>query len=1208
MALRHEFRRSGGATLELPLTDAQGRTHGLVDDFELRKEAPGGPVAITGTIGADLLAAYPTYFEQGVLWKVWDADDVDGSHPTGRCIGAGQIDTPPKSAGGVAQITAQGHGQEPDNVFGARTWQSRDERRMTAGDSEPHDYDQDEQIKAEVDGARIKLGWEKKTVFLRATGETTLDGDVSAGATSITVAVNAGGLADGEKIHIGDEVRTVHSSYTPGSTSIPLTSALDEDHDDGEQVYWRANNAPEEWASSLVGWWPDADIARVAFDLELTRLAPAEIEVFRATGPAGARTVVDTIDCSSGALTRAINVPSIAGTPTLIGLRLVRSQQSDENGADHAFWAIVRNLRVNDLAGNADAYTAAEVVTDIATAEGGDTTGIMSSPGVNMMPLDPTDLSDGAILDAAALVAGRYWSRRRKSDGTGVEWVFEPFAATTWNVTQTHAPFEPIGLPRYNAVDVPYKESDGVYRVAREFADPDPFPGEVIVRRIDLREPPPEDIARAFALNAADLLAEERYAVLATFSEVEDPANPGVAVPASRVQEGHGLRFTNYDDLVVPAVRLVVTDELVTLDTTPLNEGDTGHPVLDRIIAARDLALARGASQAKATLTGFKLQEPATPQGVQMGIREDEKRKGRRDFDAVLDFKHVTEDVAGNGTAIRRYIGEFEFYRYNGSAWVPVRDASGKRLVKRETVTRKRGSDNALQPAASRIVLKRLPHPHEWKVSGRVIAEDVFNEVSAASVWTTPIMPASFGPKDIDSHTLDIDQHHWRARIVHADATDTEDDGDPTLDQGTAYYKDRLLRRVSGSGGAFTQVDPPTGWSKGDRTRFRGRVHKPTGYEYRHEVKAVDAYGNESATSAATNEVGVPPAPVSAPTIAVEKGNKKGLLLTASGAYSGVHTDDDVDTVIVVATIAGRTRRPRVQLNDDGTWSHSWDGLDKDDNYDIAWRVQDRDGKRSGLSPSASGTLVGPNPPAPQAAILSNFPRKVIVRRYQTAGDKADVDEYLVEISNNGFASVYDSERSKGGVLEFAVPQNTGPYTARTSSFNKAGLSSGPVGSTNSASPDKVYSADLDRSGSLEVLGSYKSGTGAGEHLEVITGTPAELKYFRPAGDYWGGLDFGEFQTDLFNGPTTVLRLTHPDGFTMYGTLVVTGPITTEDGRLVVGTSTDTSNYIDLHNAGGIVAAPSAGKARINYRADLSPAELRVRFPNGVTKTLATDA
>lgn len=588
--------------------------------------------------------------------------------------------------------------------------------------------------------------------------------------------------------------------------------------------------------------WVHRDVNSVQYDLHLTRHAAAMLQLLRATGPDGSLTLVGEIDCSSGALDRIVEFENIAGNDDLAYWRLKRTTQTDESGSDRAFWAVVHDIRVRDLAGNTSTYTVSDVVTDVVDAEDGDVANIETS-SVNFMPLDGQGVSDAAILDEAALATNRFWWKGRATDGETKKWRFEPYGTRKqWVLTDPYAPAIPQVLPVWNVVQVPYKLPGGQDDFLTRRADPDPRPGETLVLPIDLDDPPPEDIAAAFASNAADMLATEEWVIRISFSWVEDATDPGVRVPGSKVRCGDTIE---YDGRVYPVTKLSwVGDGVYVMDSATINEGETGRPALDKIILRRTLARSRGASQGKASLWGFHLDRPSTPVNVEMGIKEIERRGGKRKFDAILDCDNVTEDINGKGTAIQRYVGIFEFQEeVSEDVWDWVLDDDGERMQVFRHSERQRSDDGAVIPAASRVILKNIPHPHKWKVVGRMFCVDIFSEKSHVSDATPAVKPAAFGPNDPEDLELRASNRLVEADWNRPDADENEggDPLEPQLDNTVDRFRAKCFRWESGA------------WVKKGKTRKPRATHTHWRREEFHvgdlikvEVVSLDAYGNES--------------------------------------------------------------------------------------------------------------------------------------------------------------------------------------------------------------------------------------------------------------------------------------------------------------------------------------------------------------------------
>lgn len=815
MRLRFEFHLPGGGSRTLENGDLPARRVFDLDRYV--SEAPGGPMDMWGSISKTEYAENAAYYEPGNLVEVWDADDSDGGFPNGRCVWAGRLDTEATDDGATIQLHANGVGKDPDDSYKDRLWQNRDEEAWTAGDADPHNYDQDKLIEARVNGGRLVLGWKRKVKFRR----------------------NQAGL-------------------------------------------------PVSWASGLAYWREGKDFSRAAFHIELDRRpAGTELQVLTANGPDGALTLRHTEDLSVGALSRDVNVPNIPGSPDLVYLRLERTAESPDAAKEKAFRCVITNARVNtELVGNTDDYKAHQVVSDVADDYSGDQSGIQAS-GVNVMPYDAEGISDGDVLDEQALVTNRYWSRRRKADGTGNAWYFEDWGTEEFTFTASEDPVRRVQIeqeeaPRWNVVAVPYRGDGGVRRWVQKRANPDPFPGESFVFRLDLQEPlPPQVISETLGQNVADRLAVARRRVRFSITHVLNEL--GVEVPATRLREGNVVVFTDFGDFACRIARLECDGTVVSI-SNETGSGPTGDPVVDRILTRRPLALARGRRNAQATLGGFDVDRPAVPQNVEMGFKEVEVRGGDRRFNAVLDYDPVTEDIDGTGTAIARYVARFRFKDENGNV---VNDANGDPMIERREVRRKRG-DDAADDLPTKIVLPNLPHPHKWKVQGQVAAVDVFGEPSHFSPWTPAAYPASFAPPAPTN--LEVTKHRGKleADWDRPDNEENDEPGVPSLDRRVAYFIVKKFRNGVQRGKTLKVSSTGKTW----------RLIKPWTGTWRVDVYSVDRYGNVSAVTSATVGSRKPGKPTNVQTIPKTRGIKGKA--TPPTAWSDGSTDDwdesEVDT------------------------------------------------------------------------------------------------------------------------------------------------------------------------------------------------------------------------------------------------------------------------------------------------------------------------
>ena len=290
-------------------------------------------------------------------------------------------------------------------------------------------------------------------------------------------------------------------------------------------------------------------------------------------------------------------------------------------------------------------------------------------------------------------------------------------------------------------------------------------------------------------------------------------------------------------------------------------------------------------------------------------------------------------------------------------------------------------------------------------------------------------------------------------------------------------------------------------------TSIEKRVHKPGSSTYQINLKSIDHYGNESAVVSQTNVRGVPPDPTSAPTITIDKGGRKKRRITATGTYAGAHTDDDVTTVAIKATIDGKTTWPKADLAADGTFSHVFRGLDKGDAYNISYRVVDDDGKRSGFSPSATGTITGKKPGKVTGKQVVTKTRAVVVKYTAptvwsdaTAMDPEDIDHFKIVLKNNGGSTVETDNLHKGLYKTFHFTKaemnalNT-PLHADVTAIGVDGEDDGVDGIASSATPTEIAISDL--TGSITYA---QSGTlGVSRYGTTTTMNAASAK----EGDIW---------------------------------------------------------------------------------------------------------
>lgn len=811
--LRVRITGPGGART-LPRTDPDSDLV-FVDDLAVLDQAPGGTTDIAFTIPGEEVEANPTVYGQGQLVRVYDDDDG------GRCIGGGEISTPPQPGSNGVVVHADGDGKRPDEVLDRpMVWLTYEVEGVQPAGERPYRYPVNDQIFVRLDGRDIEGGWRRKEMFRR--------------------------------------------------------------NDLGN---------PGEWRNGMIDRLYDEDINQVAFELRKNRSTSNAVWRIHRRATDGTLTLVTTIDLSASGpadgSTVTVNVP---GNPDALYWQLVRT---DEGVHTRAFRSRIENRRILCRA-TSEFYTASDVVRDVATIIGGDQTGI-DNTSQNVMPLDARGMSMGDVLDAMTLRTNRPWTRRRSPDGETVNWGFRPWLDQIWDLTSDYYTLAKIPLKRYNVVAIPVRREGGESDWVRERCDPtlDFAPNDAIVLRVPLDEPlPPEAIGRAIARNFADALAEERYEYRLTLDSLEDPANPGVAVAPTRLNAGHVVRIPAEDNLHVRVASSRKLDDGTVEASTKVGDGPTGHPWIDRVITSRKLALARGRGNAWASLVWFDLERPKTLGNPLVGFRETDVRDGRWDGDCIFDFELPTEDIEGNGTAIRAVIGELI---YVDAAGVPIPGLEpDKKRIDRKNL------DDPEADLPTRIVWKGLRRPHEWRPQVRGWAEDYFGERSRTTAYgpNPPVLPPRAGPPT-PIVSVDVDSQRVTARFAGIDDADRTAGGRPMLDRRVRWVFAELYRNgvlVTNSRRRFQ--DDEKFW----------RVTNPGNATYRVDAWTVDHYGTSSAVGSNSNVRGRPTAPLNYPTLTWRRGGRRGL--RARVAISGYVPGDNRDLAAYLVQLQAEPQNP----------------------------------------------------------------------------------------------------------------------------------------------------------------------------------------------------------------------------------------------------------------------------------------------------------
>lgn len=829
----HIFTSADGTiTRLLPILDTHPKV--LVGNLQGSEVAPGGYDACSGEISKEEYAANPALYVYGSKWKV-ERDGV--------VIWSGTLDDPDDS-GATVVLKGLGSATAAERNFERALWLSLDTSDWAIADSDPFDYDVDaKQIEAEVKGRELRFKVPRNTQFLRASGETRLNGAVNKDNTTITVYVNTGGLSAGERIHIGNEMKTVAGSYTPGSTYIPLTNPLNNDHPNNTKVYWSANNNPSNWATGLVQWTPTSDIREVLFTaVPSNPNTEYDLEVLAAPSLNDSLTLINSYGLAKGNLSggkREIDCNIPAGKQ-LVMVRLKRKSQVKKA---NRFTVRCKNPSIRGLASN-DTYKTHEVVNDLAkrVAPTWDRSGVQVSTQ-KVGPLDTQGESAATILDDLGALDDWRWLALDEA------WEWGPWNTRTWVMTEGRFPRALVPLDRYNAVEIPFRYGGGYVSSKTVTADTYVQGTPKRVHRIELDKPPPEDIATVFAKHIANYLWTVRKGGTAELTWVEATNAPGIEVPAWEVHAGDTLRIGGgssvqiaagtysdfYSDsygagsLTIPGRSLRITSKSFT-DTTVQVSFDDSHPLLRKLQARRTRSLALGRGQAQATLGQLGLERPKTPEGIVGVFDLMDKRKGRRRYDMVVDWEEVTRDIEEQRTAINSYVLEYRYERPDATKY-----GRDQRRIKAEG-----DDDDPNDPIPTRARVKNLLRPHKDRIQFRVWAVDVLGKESTPSVWSTAVKPANWVPSAPTGITYELNRKKLALEFDLNDADETEDDGSPVLDRDVAYVK---AKRFKDSGGGWVQ--------QGKTLRLNGTqktwaVRKPRGVSFKVQLWSVGAYGNTS--------------------------------------------------------------------------------------------------------------------------------------------------------------------------------------------------------------------------------------------------------------------------------------------------------------------------------------------------------------------------
>lgn len=801
----------------------------MVDSFEDLLEPAGGPISASGRITEEEYQGFPQVYTQGAVWIVWDAS-------TDEPIWGGEL-LAPKPSHGICVIAAQGFGSLMDAQFDNLLWQTKEANLWVPADSEPHEYDTDKQIEAEADGSQATFVVKKNTVFRRPSGKAHLTEAVDSGDTEVPLS-QIGHLHRGDSITIAGETKTVSANWDKDDL-VKLTSGLASNHPKGATATWSVPAGPPSWETGLVFWQPEVKPRGVAFSIKKNHSnANYVLELLGATGPSGNLTLIDSWSLGPKG-PKQVN-KSLTGDYDLLMLRVKRTTEAR---TDKAFRLNLRDLRVRHLA-TGDDYTVSQVMEDLFQKAGAGVGGVEEST-LNALPLHVLDASLGQVADEIAVLANLHWGIYPNATGMGRRGTAEKWGTKTYYVTDPYTPIVLTPQERFNQVSVDYIWPGNHTRTMKVpiDLDPDPFPpGYVHGKRLDLEQPPTEEVAEAVAQNLGEYLAEEVSSGSGRFHAIEDAE--GNPVSPLLVRPGDVLVLTNHEDT---KVRVNTVNHLPwgDIDATFTN----GNPILEKLLARRKRRLLLGMSNARASLGIFDLGDPALPLNATLGFRQVDVRGGRHRWDAVCKCDPVTEDVDGSGHVMKAYHWQLMALHLVGGEWVPVPDPEGPgKLIYKETSTEKDDKDGEGDlDVPTKQIFKNLPKPHQYRWQMRVRAESILGTFSKWTEWgpVPSIKPANFGPPDASGLVVrlkpkqDRIEGEWDA----PDPTEVDTDGVPVLDQRIAYFEVRLRRRLRGTSDPWVTHRGPRRVGRKTEHAFKN-IDQMGRYRWRYEVRTGDHYGN----------------------------------------------------------------------------------------------------------------------------------------------------------------------------------------------------------------------------------------------------------------------------------------------------------------------------------------------------------------------------
>lgn len=473
-----------------------------------------------------------------------------------------------------------------------------------------------------------------------------------------------------------------------------------------------------------------------------------------------------------------------------------------------------------------------------------------------MLPYDVSRATIGQAIDDLCMLDNYYWLVI--ATGAGEKRFYAgQFGRRAWTVTDVHQVLKILPAERFNKVRYEYYFGGGYTGSAHVTANPNPFPvGYDQTFQLQIEEPPIKILAEAWAQKVADYLAQERTTGSATLSQVEDPANPGVAVPIGEVRPGDKLTLPNWDNLEV------YVDTISFSQDGALGEISftSGNPLLDRMIARRQRLLNKGIDANKATLMMLDPERPAAPVIQEIAFSQEEARSGLRFYNMIVNWAAVTADILDDPTAVDTY--NVRIRPLDGPNGDPITEQNGggwrKQTIK-ESVDDEREEDDLLIDTPTKAIFTKLANPRHWYWQAQVQAIDLLGQRGVWSELTTPaIKPAAFQPSPPENVRCEVVPH--RVTVEWKAPDDPDDDPDvPDWKPDVKSFQVQISETTNAGDRWLPANIVNTDRLRGERKTFH--VKKTRGKTFYGRVRSVDAYGNKSAWVESNAAESEPPAP-----------------------------------------------------------------------------------------------------------------------------------------------------------------------------------------------------------------------------------------------------------------------------------------------------------------------------------------------------------